>query len=177
MTETAATDVSDALDQASLPAGTQRVVADAEARGIPIRVRERGPATSLAEAAAQIGIEPGALVKTLVIRRHDGTYLLALVPGGRKISWPLLRQAVGVNRLALPHADLAFEATGFERGTITPLGTTTELPVFADASIAELPADSWIGLGSGSHQHGILVPAAALLSGVNATVAPITDAE
>lgn len=74
------------------------------------------------------------IVKTPVVKRSDGTYLFAPVPGGRAISWPKLRGA-GVNKLRLPEAELAPEATGYERGTITPIGSTHDWPVFADETI------------------------------------------
>ena len=63
-------------------------------------------------------------MKSLVVKHKDGSFLFALVPGDRQISWPKLRALLGVNKLSLPAADVAFEATGYERGTITPLGST-----------------------------------------------------
>ena len=63
-------------------------------------------------------------------------FLFALVPGGRKISWPKLRGLLAVNKLQLPDAAQALEATGYERGTITPFGTRTAWPVVADATVA-----------------------------------------
>ncbi|GAH58243.1 unnamed protein product, partial [marine sediment metagenome] len=53
------------------------------ARGLRVDVVERPAANSLEEAADLLGIEPGDIVKTLVVKRHDGGFLLALVPGGR----------------------------------------------------------------------------------------------
>ena len=80
--------------------GRQRVEADAAARGIEIEIIERAPARSLEEAAEILGITPAEIVKTLVVKRSDGTFLFALVPGDRQISWPKLRALVGVNRLS-----------------------------------------------------------------------------
>ncbi|WP_416359548.1 YbaK/EbsC family protein, partial [Enterobacter hormaechei] len=37
---------------------------------------------------------------------------------------------------SLPDADTAFDATGYRRGTITPLGSTTAWPVVLDESLA-----------------------------------------
>ena len=90
-----------------MPQGRERVVEDAAARGVDVRIVERPAARSLHEAAALLGIEPSDIVKTLVVKRHDGDYLFALVPGGRKISWAKLRALVGVNKLSLPDASLA----------------------------------------------------------------------
>ena len=74
-------------------------------------------------------------MKSLVVKHKDGSFLFALIPGDRQISWPKLRSLVGVNKLSLPPADVALEATGYERGTITPLGSTTAWPVYADRTI------------------------------------------
>ena len=56
----------------------------------------------LDEAAALLGIPAASIVKTLVVKRSDDTYLFALIPGDRAISWPKLRAVVGVNKLRLP---------------------------------------------------------------------------
>ena len=99
------------------------------------------------EAAAARGVEPRDLIKTMLVRRGEGDYLLALVPGDRTISWPKLRTLLGVSRLSMPDAATAFEVTGFERGTITPFGTKTPLPVFADERIQ----GRTISIGAGDH--------------------------
>lgn len=155
------------------PDGLDRVVAAAQERGLPIEVVERPNARSLAEAAELIGVPVSGIVKTLVVRRGEGDYLFALVPGGRKISWPKLRAAVGVNRLALAQADQALAATGFERGTITPIGSRTALPVFADSSIV----GRRVAMGSGTHDRSAFVNADALIASFGAVVADITDPE
>ncbi|HEY0261005.1 MAG TPA: YbaK/EbsC family protein [Lacisediminihabitans sp.] len=151
--------------------GRERVLADATARGIPIEFVERTAAASLEEAAEILGIDPADIVKSLVVKRHDGSFLFALVPGDRQISWAKLRAVVGVNRLRLPEASAALEATGYERGTITPLGNTTAWPVFADERIL----GRRVGMGAGEHGLSAFVDADALVAGLDATVADITD--
>jgi prolyl-tRNA editing enzyme YbaK/EbsC (Cys-tRNA(Pro) deacylase) len=89
------------------------VAADAASREIPIEIIERPPASSLEDAAAMLGVHPSVVVKTLVVKRSDGTFLFALVPGDRQISWPKLRALVGVNKLQLPDAALALIGHGF----------------------------------------------------------------
>jgi Cys-tRNA(Pro) deacylase len=149
------------------------VLRDAAARGVAVRIVERPVAHSLHEAAELMGIEPGDIVKTLVVKRHDGDYLFALIPGGRKISWAKLRPLVGVNKLSLPDASLALEATGYGRGTITPFGSTTAWPVFADATMVGRE----VSMGAGDHGYSAFVHADALISAFGATVADISDPE
>jgi len=154
-----------------MPTGRERVLADAEARGIPVEIVERTNARSLEEAAQILGITPGDIVKSLVVKRHDGTFLFAEIPGDRQISWAKLRTVVGVNKLQLPDASVALEATGYERGTITPLGSTTAWPVFVDARVV----GRRVSLGAGEHGLSAFVDADALIAGLDATVADISD--
>ncbi|MGO4535366.1 aminoacyl-tRNA deacylase [Leifsonia sp. 2MCAF36] len=156
-----------------LRAGRERVTADAEARGVDIRIIERPAARSLHEAASLLGIQPSDIVKTLVVKRSDDTFVFALVPGGRKIAWPKLRSVLGVNKLQLPDASVALAATGYERGTITPFGSTTAWPVVADATIA----GRTVSMGAGEHGYSLFVDADALVAAFSATVADITDPE
>ena len=111
-------------------AGRERFLADAAARGLDVEIVERLAAHSLEEAAQILGITPSDIVKSLVVKHKDGSFLFALIPGDRQISWPKLRNLVGVNKLSMPAADVALEATGYERGTITPLGSTNSWPVY-----------------------------------------------
>ncbi|MCT9819457.1 YbaK/EbsC family protein [Microbacterium sp. W1N] len=154
------------------PVGLDRVRAAASARHLPIELRERPAANSLVEAAALLGIEPAGIVKTLVVKRSDDTYLFALVPGDRSISWPKLRAVVGVNKLQLPDPERARAATGYERGTIVPIGSTTDWPIFADERIR----GARIAMGAGAHGYSLFVDADALIAAYGATVADISEA-
>jgi Cys-tRNA(Pro)/Cys-tRNA(Cys) deacylase len=151
--------------------GTERLLADAAARGLAVEVVARPAADSLEEAAALLGVEPSSVVKSLVVKRHDGSFLFALVPGDRQISWRKLRTVVGVNKLSMPSADVALEATGFERGTITPVGSTTAWPVVADERIVGLR----VAMGAGGHGLSAFVEADDLVAAYGATVADISD--
>lgn len=151
--------------------GRERFLADAAARGLQVDVVERPAAKSLEEAADILGIRPADIVKSLVVKHKDGSFLFALIPGDRQISWPKLRALVGVNKLSLPPAETALEATGYERGTITPLGSTTAWPVYADATIT----GRRISMGAGGHGYSAFVDADALTEALGAVVADISD--
>ena len=150
---------------------TQRVREAASALGLDVEVKARPAASSLDEAAALLGLTPADIVKTLVVKRRDDTFLFALVPGDRAISWPKLRAVVGVNKLQLPDAAVARAATGYERGTIVPLGSTTAWPVYADERIT----GRRVAMGAGAHGHSLFVDADPLIAALGATVADITQ--
>lgn len=152
------------------PDNSARVTAAADALGLDYVVTRHGPARSLEEAARARGIEPRQLVKTMVVRVSDGDHRFVLVPGDREIAWPKLRALLGVNRLSMPSADAAREVTGFVRGTITPLGSLTPLPVISDAAVT-----GTISIGGGAHGVALTVDAADLIDVLDATVADVTD--
>jgi Cys-tRNA(Pro)/Cys-tRNA(Cys) deacylase len=148
----------------------ERAVAAVEATGIAYEVTRHGPVGSLAEAAAARGIEPRRLVKSLVVRRADDDFLFVLVPGDRTISWPKLRQLLGVSRLSMPDAAVALEATGYERGTITPFGALRAWPVIVDERVSGM-----ISLGGGAHGVGLTVDAVDLIRVLDAQVADVSE--
>ena len=171
MTDPAAPDPGAGSAAAGNGVGRERFLADAAARGLSVRLVERQAAGNLAEAAQILGIPPGDIVKSLVVRHKDGSFLFALIPGDRQISWPKLRALLGVNKLSLPTADAALGATGYERGTITPLGSTVAWPVYADRSITGRS----ISLGAGEHGYSAFVDADALTEALGAVVADISE--
>ena len=139
--------------------------------GIRHVVTRHGQVASLAEAAAARGVEPGDIVKTLVVRRADDDFLFVLVPGDREISWPKLRSLLGVTRLSMPDAATAREVTGYERGTITPFGATRAWPVVADESIAGRA----VSMGAGAHGVATTVAGDDVIQALNAQVADVTS--
>jgi Cys-tRNA(Pro)/Cys-tRNA(Cys) deacylase len=138
---------------------------------VAYHVIRHGPVRSLPEAATARGVELADVVKTIVVRRGEDDFLFALIPGDRVLAWPKLRALLGVARLSMPDPDTARRATGYERGTITPFGSTTAWPVVADERIC----GRQITLGAGEHGIAVAVHADEALRALDATVADITD--
>ncbi|WP_275003322.1 aminoacyl-tRNA deacylase [Promicromonospora iranensis] len=152
--------------------GTERFEADAVARGLDVEIVEHLEAQNLAELADLLSVQPGEIVKSLVVKRHDGNFLFALVPGGRQISWPKLRAVVGVNKLRMSDDEMAHDATGYRRG-VTPIGSTTAWPVVADERIV----GRRIAVGAGTAGRIAFVDADALVAAYGATVTDISAEE
>jgi Cys-tRNA(Pro) deacylase len=131
-------------------------------------------ARSAEESASFQGIELGQLLRTIVVRRGANDYVFVLVPGGREIDWKKLRGHLGVSRLSLPDADEAKEATGYERGTITPFGSTTAWPVIADATIPSIGA---VAIGGGGHGINLHVDSKLLVKALRADIADVTKVD
>jgi Cys-tRNA(Pro)/Cys-tRNA(Cys) deacylase len=145
-----------------------------ESSGAAFTITRHGRVGSLAEAAAARGVEPGQILKSLVVRRGDDDFLFVLVPGGRTISWPKLRALLGVSRLSMPDAEVAREVTGYERGTITPFGALTAWPVVADSRIV---GAGTVSVGAGGHGVAASLDADSLVRALSAQVADVTERE
>ncbi|MET0522588.1 MAG: YbaK/EbsC family protein [Jiangellaceae bacterium] len=151
----------------------QRALDALAAAGIAFEIVRHGPVRSLAEAAAARGVEPAAVVKTIVVRRGEDDFLFVLVPGDRTIGWPKLRALLGVSRLSMPDAATAKDVTGYERGTITPFGSLRSWPVIADD---RLPGRT-VSIGAGAPGVAATVDGDELVSALGATVADVTNPE
>ena len=143
---------------------------DPRLSGVAHRVVTHEPAESLEEAARLRGVEPAAVIKTMVVRRAESDHVFVLVPGDRLIDWPKLRSHLGERRLSLPDAEEAIEATGYAPGTITPLGAKTRWPVIADerVSVGE------ISIGAGKRGWSVTIDGSELLDLLDAETADVT---
>ena len=82
-----------------------------------------------------------------------------------------IRDSLGINRVSMPDAATALEVTGYERGTITPFGSSTAWPVVADATITGRS----VSLGAGAHGVAATMAADDLVRTLGADVADVTD--
>lgn len=154
------------------------MLADAQRRGVRVDFADRGPATSLEEAAANLGIAPSEIVKTLIAKVRltqtaaSHSYLMVLIRGDQQVDWAKLRRSAGVKKAAMAAPEEGFEVTGYRPGTITPFGAGTveghALPIFADESIA-----GQICMGAGEPGLNLFVEAAELFRSFDVTCADI----
>jgi Cys-tRNA(Pro)/Cys-tRNA(Cys) deacylase len=145
----------------------------ARAAGIAFDVVRTERASSAADSASKQGIALEQLLRTIVVRRGADDYVFVLVPGGRQIDWPKLRNRLGVHRLSLPDQDEARDATGYERGAITPFGSIKRWPVVADVTIVDRGRER-VAIGGGAHGVNLHVTPVALIEALSADVADVT---
>ena len=139
--------------------------------GLAFRVVTTEAAGSPEESAQLQEIELGALLRTIVVRRGGDDYLFVLVPGGRRLDWPKLRAHLGVSRLMLPDADEAREATGYERGAITPFGATRPWPVLVDRAALD---HEEVAIGGGARGVNLHLRPGDLVAHLGADVVDVT---
>jgi Cys-tRNA(Pro)/Cys-tRNA(Cys) deacylase len=142
-----------------------------EGSGLSYEVVRTEPAGSAEESAEWQGIPVEHLLRTIVVRRGADDYVFVLVPGGKQIDWPKLRAHLGVSRISLPDQEEAREATGYERGAITPFGAAHPWPVIADP---EIPSLDRVAIGGGKRGVNLHVGGADLVRHLGAEIADVT---
>ena len=138
------------------------------AADVGFRLVHHGEVSSAEEAAEKRGIAISQLAKTLVVRVEEDRYLLVLVPGDSGMDYKKLREHLGVRRLTMPDPDEALAATGYRRGTITPLGSGH--PAILDRGLL---GHAEISLGSGVDGWAIHLDPADLVEAFDVTVGDV----
>ncbi|MBL7200456.1 MAG: YbaK/EbsC family protein [Anaerolineae bacterium] len=116
----------------------RRVQAALDALGLEIQVRQYDVPTSTSpEAAAAVGCELGAIVKSLCFL-IDGRPVLILAAGDQQVDTKALRQIFGVSKRKVRIADpeTVRRVTGYAVGGVPPLGHTQSLPTLIDRSLS-----------------------------------------
>jgi len=117
---------------------SNRVQATLDALGLDIQVQRFHDSTASApQAAAAIGCELGAIVKSLCFI-IDGRPVLVLAAGDRRVDSKALRRILNVSKRKVKIADpeTVRACTGFEVGGVPPLGHPQPLTTLIDASLS-----------------------------------------
>ncbi len=97
-------------------------------------------ARSAQDAAESVGVELGAIVKSLVFA-IDGRAVMALVAGDRRCDTAALARALSLDgKVGRADADMVRDATGFNIGGVPPIAHTTPLATAIDASLRRFAA-------------------------------------
>ena len=90
-------------------------------------------------AARELGVDERIVLKTLVMQTEMKKPLIIVMHGDREVSVGMLAKAIGAKSVAPCDPATAQKHTNYQVGGISPFGTRTILPVYAEAGIFDLP--------------------------------------
>jgi prolyl-tRNA editing enzyme YbaK/EbsC (Cys-tRNA(Pro) deacylase) len=157
----------------ALPRSARRVQAALIERGLPADIHRLADSTRTApEAAAAVGCELGAIVKSMVMRGvRSGEPVLALVSGANRAGVAVIETALG-EPVERPDADYVREITGYSIGGIPPLGHPRTLPTLLDEDLLRFET-VWAAAG---HPHAVFpIAPATLAQATHATVLKLAE--
>jgi len=88
-------------------------------------------------------------VKTLVFV-CDGEYVLAMVPGDRRVDASKVADEVGAKSVRVARGEEVVDATGFEPGAVAPFPRRDVVAALIDRTLLQHAA-VWVGAGSHAH--------------------------
>jgi prolyl-tRNA editing enzyme YbaK/EbsC (Cys-tRNA(Pro) deacylase) len=132
-----------------------------DALALPYRLHlHAGPVRSLEQAARERGLAPGQVVRSLVFRLEDGSFVMVLVAGPARVSWAKLRRYLQVSRLTTATPDEVLQVTGYPPGAVSPFGLPQPLRLLADRSLLD---SDLLSLGAGVPNAGVILAGQDLL--------------
>ena len=157
----------------ALPRSARRVQAALIELGLPADIHRLADSTRTApEAAAAVGCELGAIVKSLVMRGvRSGEPVLALVSGANRADVAVIETTLG-EPVERPDADYVREITGYSIGGIPPVGHPRALPTLLDEDLLRFET-VWAAAG---HPHAVFpISPAVLARATQATVLRLAE--
>ncbi len=90
-------------------------------------------------ASAVLGVDEHSVIKTLVMQTDPRHPLLILMHGDREVSTKELARAVGAKHVEPCDPAVAQKHTGYLVGGISPFGTRSQMPVYVERTVLDLP--------------------------------------
>lgn len=131
------------------------------------------PMPTVRAAAAAIGVDPLQIVKSVLFVASDGTGVLAVVAGERRIDAQALQTAAGSARLRLADAPTVLRMTGYPAGGVAPVFFVAPLRVVVDDDVLALHT---VYAGGGTHDTLIELDPRSIVAVNGATSARILGA-
>jgi Cys-tRNA(Pro) deacylase len=128
------------------------------------------PTPTVLDAARALGVEPADIIKSVAFESKDGTVVLVVAPGNRRIDTNKVAQLFGLKKLKMAPPARVLEVTGYPAGGVPPVGHPEGLRVIVDASLLE--REALIG-GGGSERLLLKITPVEVIRATDATVADI----
>jgi Cys-tRNA(Pro) deacylase len=89
--------------------------------------------------SSQLGVDEHAVIKTLIFEDDAKKPMCVLMHGDREVSAKNLARHIGTKSVAPCAPEVADRHSGYQVGGTSPFGLKRAMPVYCEASIAELP--------------------------------------
>ncbi len=117
-----------------IPPQVRRVL---ERHGLSAIEFEAGSTPTAVLAAEKLGVAVGSIAKSLLLVGKDGSTVMVVCPGDRRLSNPALKRLLGT-KTRLATAGETLKVTGFRPGGVCPFGVEG-IPIYLDRHLADHP--------------------------------------
>jgi prolyl-tRNA editing enzyme YbaK/EbsC (Cys-tRNA(Pro) deacylase) len=140
-----------------------------KAKKIPFEVIRHKETFTAADEAATLRVPQGEVLKTVVLDVGSG-HVIAVTPASRQLDMSLVREAVEDKHAHLAgEVEMTRDFPAFELGSMPPLPSLANVPVFVDPEIIQHPSVIF----AVDHEESVKVKTEDLFGGEYVTVTPL----
>ena len=150
----------------------EKILSSLKAQGIEFEVFEHNPVYTCPQMAKFLKTDEAHIAKSMVARKSDGAFLLAVLPGNKKIDFRRLGIITNSAPISLAPKEEAEEITRCSVGCVYPLGNIINLETFFDIALL---SQEYVYFNPGSHTKSVKISTRALVNLVRPTVAEFTS--
>jgi len=137
-----------------------------DAMGVPYRFfRHPGQIHSLEQAALERGQRPEQIIRSIIFRLPDESFVMVLTSGPAQLSWSRLREYLGTNRMTMATQEEVFQTTGYLPGSVSPFGLLKAMRILVDLKILD---ETEVSIGSGVRNTTVILTHENLLHALGA---------
>jgi Ala-tRNA(Pro) deacylase len=149
----------------------EKILSALKAQGIEYEVFEHDPVYTCPQMANFLKTDEAHIAKSMIVKKSDGTYMLAVLPGNKKINFHRLGVVTKAAPVILAPKKEAEEIAQCSVGCVYPLGNIINLETLFDSAILRL---EYVYFNPGSHTKSVKISTQALTKLVNPTLAEFT---
>ncbi len=150
----------------------EKILSSLKAQGIEFEVFEHNPVYTCPQMAKFLKTDEAHIAKSMVAKKSDGTFVLAVLPGNKKIDFHRLGTITKSAPISLAPKEEAEEITRCSVGCVYPLGNIINLETFFDEALL---SQEHVYFNPGSHTKSVKISTRALVNLVGPTVAEFTS--
>jgi len=143
------------------------ILAFLKQNGIAYELREHEPVYTAPQMAEYLGTSEQRIAKSMILKRSDGGYVLAVLPGKLKIDFGRFAKVLGVEKVSLAPIDEAEKIARCSVGSVHPFGNLLGLRTYFDRHILSI---DYVYFNPGQHSRSIKISTSDLVRLVNPTL-------
>ena len=149
----------------------EKILSALKAHGIEYEVFEHDSVYTCPQMANFLKTDEAHIAKSMIVKKSDGTYLLAVLPGNKKIDFHRLGLVTKAAPVILAPKKEVEEIAQCSVGCVYPLGSIINLETLFDSAILH---QEYVYFNPGSHTKSVKISTQALTKLANPTVAEFT---
>jgi Ala-tRNA(Pro) deacylase len=143
-----------------------------DASGVRYELVEHDPVYTCPQMAKYLKTDQSLIAKSMVIKRSEGGYLLAVLPGNMKIGHEKLARIASTKSVSLAPLNEAERIVRCSVGCVHPLGNLVNVETYFDRNLLR---NEYVFFNPGSHTKSIKISTEDLVRLVSPTVSEFAE--